>query len=493
MDKSFESVDLEKILEIIVAFNNERDFLNLLDIILAKMRDIANCEAGTLYVVRDNKLHFAIMHNDKLDVFLREGNISLPPVSLDETAIENVSAYCAIKNIVINIADVYDNAEFNFQGPKNYDALTGFRTQSMMVFPLLDLNGHVIGVIQLMNARNTSGEVIPFDKNLEFVFRSLSNIAASALANMQNLAEITGLFYSFVSVMSQAIDERTPYNANHAKKTAEYAKGFVDYLRERFPFGSKYHLAENREEQVVMATLLHDIGKVVTPLDIMNKETRLDARLPLIRQRFAIRKLQELVEFLSGRESEDEHRAATEKLDWQLELVERVNIAGFLSDEDIAAVRELSDLTYVDETGQSVPIFDDYEIESLSIKRGTLTDSERESMQNHVVVTGRLLDNIKFNKQYEHVPDWAKKHHEFMDGTGYPDCISRELIPMEAHIITIMDIFDSLTAGDRPYRKSLSYENAVKILCNMADEGKLDAEMVSLFVDSGVGKLAAAP
>ena len=493
MDTHFESLDQKKILDIIVAFNNERDFLNLLDIILNKMRDIANCEAGTLYVVRDGKLHFTIVHNDVLGTFMREGEITLPPVSLDEKAIENISAYCAINNTVVNIPDVYNSTEFNFQGPKNYDAMTGFHTQSMMVFPLPDLQGNVIGVIQLLNARDESNEIIQFDPKLEFAFRSIANIAASALANMQNVEEIKGLFYSVVRVMSQAIDERSPYTVNHARQTAEYVKGFVHFLREKFPPGSKYHFDENREEQVIMATLLHDVGKVVTPLDIMDKESRLDGRLPLLRQRFAIRKLQEQVEHLSGHMTHDEYDAATKKLDGLLETMERINTATFLSDDDAVMVRELSELTYKDESGAELHIFEPYDIESLSIKRGTLTDSERESMQNHVVVTGRLLDNIVFNKQYEHVPEWARKHHEFIDGTGYPDRLEKDKIPMEAHFITIMDIFDSLTASDRPYRKSISYENTIKILTEMAEDGKLDSDLVALFAESGVGQTGKLP
>ena len=488
MNDHFESVDLKKILDIIVAFNSERDFMNLLDIILTKMRGIANCEAGTLYVVRDDKLHFAIMHNEKLDVYLREEAITLPPISLDKTSIENVSAYCAINNSVVNIADVYDSTEFNFQGPRNYDKITGFRTKSMMVFPLLDLHGHVIGVIQLINARDESDVIIPFDERMKFVFRSIANIAASTLANLQNIAEIKGLFYSFVSVISQAIDERSPYNVNHAKQTAEYAKEFVHFLRDRFPQDSELYFDDNREEQLILAILMHDIGKVVTPIDIMGKESRIASRLPIIRQRFDIRKLQDKVDCLSGRISESELSERTQSLDESLAFVDKINNATILFDEDAETVRKLADITYVDADGNTSPIFEEYDMECLLIKRGTLTDSEREVMQDHVAVGGRLLDNIKFNRQYENVPDWVKKHHEFLDGTGYPNRIKEDSIPPEARIITILDIFDALTASDRPYRGALPYEKSIGILSSMADEGKLDKGLVDLFAESGVKK-----
>jgi len=487
LNTHFESVDLTKVLEIIVAFNNERDFFKLLDTILSKMRDIANCEAGSLYVVQDEKLHFTIVHNEKLGVFLSGEEITLPPVSLDQTNIENVSAFSAINNSVVIIDDVYDNTEFNFQGPKNYDAITGFKTQSMMVFPLLDLHENVIGVIQLINSRGAGNEIIPFDKNLEFAFRSISNIAASALANMQNIEEISGLFYSFVRVMSQAIDERTPYNVHHAKQTAEYAKGFILYLRGRFPEGDPFHIDKKREEQLILALLLHDIGKVVTPLDIISKETRLGNRHSVLRQRFVIKKLQIQVEHLSGRMSGEEYQSVSQDFDEKVEFVERINIAPFLDDEHIQRAQGLSQMAYIDENGQESPIFEPYDMECLSIRKGTLTTAERDVMQEHVAVTGRLIDNIKFNKQYENVPDWVKKHHEFLDGTGYPEHITQDNIPMEARIITMLDIFDALTANDRPYRKATSYEGSINILRAMAEEGKLDAQLVSFFADSGVG------
>ncbi|MCL2084326.1 MAG: HD domain-containing protein [Oscillospiraceae bacterium] len=300
------------------------------------------------------------------------------------------------------------------------------------------------------------------------------------------MEEIKELFYSFVRIMSAAVDERTPYNASHTRQMAEYTRSFVRYLRERFPEGSPYHMDENREEQLIMATLLHDIGKIVTPLGVMNKQSRLGGRLPLLKQRFTVKKLQAKIAFLSGEVSEDAYASEAAALDGDWEFIERINTAELISDGDRERVKSVTARTYTGENGVPAPLFEPYDIECLSVAKGTLTDAEREIMREHVEITGRFLDNIKFNKQYENVPGWAKSHHELLDGTGYPDRLPGSRIPTEVRILTVMDVYDSLTASDRPYKKALTHETALRILRSMAEEGKLDAEIVSLFSESGI-------
>lgn len=488
------NINYEKILESIIAFSTETNFYKLLDIVLTKMREITNCEAGTLYVLRDDKLYFTIVHNEKLGIFTYEEDTNIPPVDLNHNrqleSIENVCAYCAIKNQMVNIGDVYENAEFNFQGPRKYDAMTGFRTQSMLVFPLSDLNGNIIGVIQLLNSRgisdSDSGKIVPFDKDWEQTIWSLSHISAIALMNVRYMAEIKELFNSFVRIMTAAIDERTPYNANHTINVAEYTRKFIQYLRGQFDPDSPYHMDENREEQLIMAAFLHDIGKVVTPIEVMDKESRLSGRLPLIIQRLEIAKLYEKVKFLSGQITQDEYNSQIEFLNDTRIFIERINTAGFLNDGDLERVKTLSKIVYTDEDGNTVPVLDDSAIECLSIRKGTLTDAERNIMQEHVSVTERLLNNIKFNAQYENVPAWAKSHHELIDGKGYPHKKIGSQIPLEVRILTMMDIYDALTANDRPYKRVTPHETALKILYSMVDEGKLDGNIVKLFAESGI-------
>jgi len=483
MSHKINSIDTDKILETIIAFSTETDYFKLLDIVLAKMRKITNCEAGTLYVLRDNKLHFTIVQNDRLGISTYEEGSDIPPVDLGAKAIENVCAYCAIHNEMVNIDDVYDSNEFNFSGPRKYDEMTGFKTRSMLVFPISNLQGQVIGVIQLLNALDDAGNVIPFDLDKKQTIWSLSNTAAITLMNVRYVADINELLQSFVKIMTAAIDERTQYNADHTITVAENTQKFVRYLRSRFEPNSLYHLDENRENQLVMAAYMHDIGKIGMPNEIMDKAARLGGSLPLIVLRIEIKKLHERISHLSGQTSEDEYNRQIASLDSTLAFVNRVNTTSFLTDKDLKQVQALKRITYTDENGSTVPVFSNQDIECLSIRSGTLTDSEREVMQEHSLITERLLNNIKFSKQYENVTFWAKSHHELLDGSGYPHQLSGSQIPIEVRILTVMDIYSALTAN-RPYRKMLPHDVAANILFSMAGTGKLDEELVRLFIDS---------
>lgn len=461
-------INIYDILEVAYAFNGEVDYFRLLNVILEKMRSITGCDAGTLYILEEDKLHFRIMHNDTMKVKKRsEEEIGLPPIMLDADNIQNVSAYCAIRNEMVNIPDVYEDTQFNFKGPKEYDKITGYRTKSMLVFPLASDKGQIVGVMQLINAKDhETGEVIPFGRALESVLQALSNIAAVTLTNIRYAAEIRELFYSFVKIMSKAIDERTPYNVNHTNKVAKYAGEFAEFLTDTCPEKPKYYFTDNRKEQLVMAALMHDIGKVVTPSEVMDKPTRLGSRMEIIRLLLALCKAQD--------------PAKTAEADQALALIEKANTAPFLPDETISELDGLT-LTYRNEEGGEAPILSEADREALRVRKGTLTPTELSVMQNHVVVTGSLLDSISFNKEFKNVPGWARRHHEFLDGTGYPDGISGDALPVEVRILTILDIYDALVAEDRPYKKAMPQEKAVAILTDMAKEGKLDEELVTLF------------
>lgn len=321
-----------------------------------------------------------------------------------------------------------------------------------------------------------------------YISDKIAHITAIAEINEKHYAETKELFNSFVKVMTSAIDERTPYNANHSINVAGYTGKFVQFLRGKFAQNSPYHLDTSREEQIIMSAYLHDVGKIVTPLEVMDKESRLGNRLPFISLKFEIKKLYDKVVYQAGQTSEDDYNAGVMYINDTIAFVERINTAGFLPDEDLERVKTLAQITYIDDNGKTVPVFDDCDIVSLSTRKGTLTDSERGIMENHATVTERLLGKMKFTEELKHVPDWAKSHHEFIDGTGYPHKISAEQVTLEVRILTVMDIFDALTANDRPYKRAMPYEGAVKVLRAMVEEGKLDGELVELFIESGIGK-----
>ena len=258
--------DFKDILKVGIQLTVEKDSSKLLDTIVGKGRQITNCDAGTLYLYEDDVLKFRIMRTISQNVSRGlDGEIitDIPPVPFKE---ENVCSYTAIHRKVVNIADVYDCEEFDFSGPKRYDAMTGYRTQSMLVIPVENNEGDLIGVFQMMNAQDENGNGIPFDPQYVIIIRSLGSLAAIELANIQYVTEIKDQLHSFVEAMATAVDERTPYNGTHTRKVAEYATVLANKIAEKYEKGEcDETFDEDRIERLQLAALLHDIGKMIVP------------------------------------------------------------------------------------------------------------------------------------------------------------------------------------------------------------------------------------
>ncbi|MCL2171198.1 MAG: HD domain-containing protein, partial [Defluviitaleaceae bacterium] len=318
------------------------------------------------------------------------------------------------------------------------------------------------------------------------VIPALANVAANTLSNLFHIQEIRKVFNSFVSAMVRTIDERSKYNSNHTHKVAALCDLFGKHLGKIYPEGHPFHFGERRLEELTMAAMLHDIGKIVTPIHIMDKADRLGERLPIVQNKFIMNELVLENNMLKEQISKEDYNAQKTRLDAAFALVGKVNALGFLPDDLAEQVLALADLAFVDKNGETVRLLDDGDIASLSVRKGTLTDAERLIMQEHANTTGRILSNIAFKKYYKNVTAWAQSHHEFLDGTGYPQGLAGDELATEVLIITIMDIFEALTAGDRPYKKAMPPERAFGILNEMAEEGKLHADLVRLFQDSGI-------
>jgi len=471
---------MERFLAMCLALTSEHDREALLSSILDTAMDLSHCDAGTLYLAEDDGLHFCRMVTRSQGV--RQGGhadpISLPPVPLEE---KYVCAWVALHDRTINVADVHTDSHFDFTGSLRYDAMTGYRTQSMLVVPMANDKGELIGVTQLINAQDADGNTIPFDPEIELLVSALSSQAAISITNMQYAEQITALLDSLVGALSTAIDERSPYNANHTRNMARVGEAFLDWLDRT---GHPWRFDANKRRTFLLSVWLHDVGKLVVPLEVMDKETRLGPALAEIRQRFGTVALLDRIAQLEGRlDGPACARRAQERTE-ALALIERVNRAGFLPDGDLAAVQALAARTYLDETGAERPWLTDAERECLSIRKGTLTDAERAVMQSHVVVTGRILGRVTFPKIYSQVPHWAAAHHELLNGKGYPQHLTAEQIPPEVRLLTILDVFDSLTASDRPYKPAMPVAKALSILHSMVEEGGVDGDILALFETS---------
>lgn len=475
---------MRKVLRAGVMLSSERDQNHLLDVVLASVMELANCDAGTLYLLDGDALRFKIMHTNSLGTHSGgDGkDPDMPPVPLRR---ENVCAFSFLEGRTIRVEDVHTSTEYDFSGPIRYDAITGYHTQSMLVVPMRNREGEKLGVIQLINALDGEGNVQPFPEDMILALESVTSQAAVTIQNVRYMREIRELFQSFVRVMSAAVDERSPYNANHSRRMAEFCGRFVDFLNrgagEGTPLFSRRH-----KEELVMSVWLHDIGKVTTPLEVMNKPERLyEIQKAEIRHRMETIRLLGKIGRLEGRLSAGELETLERETREVQENIFQISAAGYLPDERLAWLEQTRRRTYTDGEGWERPWLTEEEAALLSIRKGTLSDEERKIMESHVAVTDKLLSQIKFSNDLSHVRTWAASHHELLNGSGYPKHLRGGEIPMEVRIITILDVFDALVADDRPYKPGMPVERALSILDIMANkEGKLDPDLTAKFIES---------
>jgi len=474
--------DVEKLLDIGIALSSEKNGDKLLETILEAAMDISNCDGGTLYVLKDDALHFKIMITKSLGI--RSGadgeKVEMPPRAMSRN---NVCACAALDKTTINIADIYEDKNFIFTGPKDFYDRTGYKTVSMLTVPMEDDHGDVIGVLQLINALDADGKIIPFAPEYERVLISLASQAAICLTSRLYAKEVSDLLDSFVRVMSTAIDARSPYNANHTRNMAKYASKFTAWLKN----SGLAEFDEAREKQFLMSIWLHDIGKLVVPLEVMDKESRLGAKTAAVAHRFQVIELQNEIDFLKATIGTDERDRRANELCAARELVEKADRAGFLPEEKLAAIRALAETKAHGPDGE-IPYLTDDALNCLLVQKGTLTDAERSVMESHVTMTRRMLSEMSFPKRYRSVPVWASSHHEYLNGGGYPDKLTGEAISLEVRVLTILDIYDALTARDRPYKPAVPIEKAFAILTDMAADGQIDANLLELFKQSEAWK-----
>ncbi len=474
--------ELQALLEISIALSAEKDYNKLFNMIITKSMEISNCDAGTLYLYENDKLYFKIMKtlSKGVDQGSDGSEINLPPVELNPG---NICAYCAINRQILNIPDVYASESFDFSGPKKYDSMTGYHTGSMVAIPLVDSEDRIVGVLQLINAMNAAGEIIAFDAKLEQIIYALASQAAIAISNMRYQQELKDQMWSFAEAMATAIDERTPYNASHTRKVAMYSGLMADYINKLNEEGKEdeFFNAE-RKDQLVMGAWLHDIGKLVTPLEVMNKATRLDGREKDIEKRLDKIRLEARISMLEGKISKEDYEDMVTKTKETYDLIMKANAVGFLDDETYDSLQKTFEYGFTLDD-EYTPFFTEEEKECLSIRKGTLTAKERKIMEDHVVITTKILDKVHFNTYFKNTPVWAGQHHECLNGKGYPNHLTADDLTLEARILAVADICDALLATDRPYKKPIPKEKAIDIMRDMAKCGNIDNKLVEYMAE----------
>lgn len=480
----FEITDeISDILDLGYSLSTERYYFRLFDLVMDGCLKFTGADAGDLYIEDNGSYRHLISINKSVGLYVGRGD-EAKAEEADERKDHNLVICTAAHKKIINIADIYAEKQFEILHIKEFDAEHNYRTQSVLSIPMFEPGKKVIGVMQLINCKDDEGNVIPFPAEYESMVNSLCSQMAIALTNMSLIQELEELLMSFVAAMTTAIDARTPYNANHTVQVAEYCMEVIDYINALHTRGEyPEYIGESDREQLYMAAMLHDLGKMITPREVLNKSTRLGSMFDSLNNKLEKIRLMMKIDMLEGRMDSAEWAMDDLRLSNFIAELPELNYKERLTEEDIQRIQFISSKVYVDKDGIVIPYLDEDEKKSLSITKGTLTPEERRIVEQHVVYTDKMLDKIKFNERYSKVRSIASRHHEYLNGSGYPNHLVAEDLDMLTRLLTIIDIYDSLTSTDRPYKGTVPVKKALGILSAMVQEGKLDENLVRIVSD----------
>jgi HD-GYP domain-containing protein (c-di-GMP phosphodiesterase class II) len=509
--------ELRELTSVGVALSTERDLLTLLEMILSQARRITASDAGSLYLTERttgsepaDTLRFKLSQNHTLPT-LPFTEFTVP---IDHTSL---AGYAAATGEPLMIADVYLLPDgVSYKQNRSFDDKFGYHTKSMLVIPMKTHRDEVIGVLQLINRKRDADTklmspeivdqtVISFDSRAVELVNALASQAAVAIENSRLYEDIERLFEGFVTAAVTAIESRDPATSGHSSRVATLTVGLAEVVdRDRSgPYG---HLRFTREQlrELRYAGLLHDFGKVGVREQVLVKQKKLyPPDLEIIRNRFAyLMQGAELAferaraELLLGqdRAAYDAELAGLlqtrdgrrDELRRYLDAVVKANEPTVLPEGTFDELRELNTRTFQDFDGVERPLLADHELQFLMIRKGNLDDDERKEIESHVTHTFRFLEQIPWTRELRGIPAIAYGHHEKLNGAGYPRAITAEEIPIQTRMMTIADIFDALTATDRPYKRALPWQRALDILHMEATEGMLDEHLLKRFVEARV-------
>jgi HD-GYP domain-containing protein (c-di-GMP phosphodiesterase class II) len=506
---------LEQLNEIGAALSSERDIERLLEKILLAAKAITHADGGTLYRLTEDRfaLHFEIMHNDTLGITL--GGTSGRPIDYPDLPLKNaqgtpnnamVAVHAALSGQTINIADAYAEAGFDFSGTREFDARTDYRSRSFLTVPMKNHEGTMIGVLQLINAKHPkTGAIEAFPLAAQRLAESLASQAAIALANRQLINQLEALFESFIGLINLAIDEKSPYTGGHCQRVPALTMMIAEAVNatREGPLAD-FTMSPADLHELKIAGLLHDCGKVTTPVHVVDKATKLqtlydrigllDTRFEVLKRDVQIATLRKLLDRRARENPEAEAacweacRKELDLLDEQRTFLHRVNVGGeSMSAADQQRVRDIgTGRTWRNPAGVDADFLSAEEIENLTIRSGTLTAGEREIINHHIVATIRMLEALPWPTHLRHVTEYAGGHHERMDGKGYPKGLTREQMSLQARMMGIADIFEALTARDRPYKPGMKLSQAITIMRRFATTGHIDPDLFDIFMKQGV-------
>jgi HD-GYP domain-containing protein (c-di-GMP phosphodiesterase class II) len=516
---------LEELNAIGIALSNERDTNRLLETIMVAAIRITNADAGTLYLLEaeQQSLKFEIIRNNTLGIAMG-GTTGVPitfyPVLLYDAAgnanHNMVVAHAALSGMTVNIPDAYMAEGFDFSGTKSFDRKTGYRSTSLMAVPMRNHENELIGVLQLLNAQDReTGNIVPFSPQDQSLLESLASQAAIALTNQQLIQQMERLFESFISLINTAIDDKSTYTGGHCERVPILTMMLADAVNRTTQGPLKdFAMTEKDRYELKIAGLLHDCGKITTPVHVVDKSTKLETifdRIHLLDTRFEVLKRDAEIKMLraqvsisspANRERAErgaeprseaggeldaairaEYESRIRQIDEDREFLRHCNIGSEKMDTaHQQRVERIAAYTWCNAEGRELNFLSDDEVENLSIRAGTLTTAEREIINHHIDITIKMLESLPWPKHLRKVPEYAGGHHERMDGTGYPKGLIREQMSVQARVMGIADIFEALTAKDRPYKSGKTLTESLSILGKFKENGHIDPDLFDVFV-----------
>lgn len=507
-DTSHELLEKIQMLNYIgIALSAEHNTRMLMQMILQGAKSITHADGGTLYTVTDDQhLKFEIIITDSLELSMGvEGDAEMPfppiPLYLPDGRPNNhlVAAYAVLNDRVINIPDAYQTEDFDFSGTRKFDDRMAYHSQSFLTIPMKNHRGEIIGVLQLLNKMHPQEGIIPFTEEDERLVSSLASQAAVALTNKELIDELKKLFEAFIQLIASAIDEKSPYTGGHCRRVPELTMLLAKAAAAKQEGPMKdFDMSENDYYELEIAAWLHDCGKITTPEYVVDKATKLETifdRMDLVETRFELKKRDLEIAHLKSQLQGEEHAAQHEQqlqiqldsLSDDLEFIRRANKgAEFMSAADKQRIQEIAQRHELNIAGRSMALLTENEVKNLCIARGTLTDEERGVINHHITATIKMLNSLPFPRHLRKVPEYAGGHHERMDGKGYPNGLEREQMSVQARVMAIADIFEALTAADRPYKPAKPLSESLSILGKMMLDQHIDPDLFNIFIKDKV-------
>ena len=506
---------LEELTEIGISLSQQRDTPRLLEAVLGAAKRITNADGGTLYRVDSERkvAVFEILRTDSLGIAVggaTGAEVPFYPVRLfDESGAPNnsmVVAYSVLQDQTVNLADAYQAEGFDFSGTREFDEKNGYRSKSFLTVPMKNHEDEIIGVLQLINAKDgQTGDIVAFSEADQKLAESLASQAAVALSNRQLIDQLETLFESFINLINAAIDDKSPYTAGHCQRVPALTMMLAEAVNEttQGPLAD-FRMTNKDRYELRIAGLLHDCGKITTPVHVVDKATKLQTiydRIAVINTRFEVIRRDAEIRMLKQKltapdnpngeweQAEQAFDSTCRQLELDRVFLRYANVGSErMAKEDQDRVYEISRAHRWRDSAsdEEVDFLTEDELKNLTIRSGTLTHEERQIINRHIDVTIRMLESLPWPNHLRNVPEYAGGHHERMDGKGYPRGLTGDQMSVQARVMAIADIFEALTAGDRPYKMANTLSESIDVLRRFRDNGHIDPDLFDVFIKQKV-------